>query len=68
MTVKCCMLRWPLHVWQHQRQPRLPHPPLTDYSVAVARAIAWLQYIASPGGVSHTTHDLIIGLKLAINL
>jgi hypothetical protein len=42
MTVKCCMRRWLLYVWQHQRRPRLPHPPLTDYSVAVARAIAWL--------------------------
>ena len=27
-----------------------------------------IQYIASPGGVSHTTDDLIVGLKLAINL
>lgn len=27
-----------------------------------------IQYIASPGGVSHTTNDLIVGLKLAINL
>lgn len=45
MTVKCYVrLRWPLHgwQWQPQRQPCLPHPPLTDYSAAVARAIAWL--------------------------
>jgi porin len=27
-----------------------------------------IQYIASPGGVSHSTNDLIVGLKLVINL
>jgi len=27
-----------------------------------------IQYVAAPGGVSHSTNDLIVGLKLAINL